>query len=47
VLTDNGLNRFWTYTITKPAAGAQCFAGGNWYAVGLKGAAALVTQGQP
>ena len=46
-LTDNGLNRFWTYTITKPTGSAQCATGGNWYAIGLKGAAALVTQGQP
>jgi hypothetical protein len=46
-LTDNGFNRFWTYTITKPTGTAQCAAGGNWYAIGFKGAAALVTQGQP
>jgi len=46
-LTDNGVNRFWTYTITKPTGSQQCAAGGNWYAIGLKNAAALVTQGQP
>lgn len=49
VLTDNGVNRFWTYTITKPIIGQQCFgpATGNWYAVGIKSAAALVTQAVP
>ena len=45
-LTDNGVNRFWTYTLTKPTTG-PCAAGGNWYAIGAKGAAGLVTQGQP
>jgi hypothetical protein len=47
VLTDNGVNRFWTYTIIKPTGTAQCAAGGNWYALGIKGAAALLTQGVP
>lgn len=48
-LTDNGVNRFWTYTITKPTSGPCTGAGVGplWYAFGLKGAAALVTQGQP
>ncbi len=44
VLTDNGLNRFWTYTITKPTTG-PCAAGGVWRAVGIKTGAALVTGG--
>ena len=47
VLTDNGVNRFWTYTIIKPTGTAQCAAGGNWYALCIKGAAALLTQGVP
>jgi hypothetical protein len=48
-LTDNGVNRFWTYTVTLPtAAGAPCTgaafgAGATWAAVGLKGGAALVS----
>jgi hypothetical protein len=47
VLTDNGVNRFWTYTISKPTGTAPCVAGGNWYAIGVKAGAALVTQGLP
>lgn len=45
VLTDNGFNRFWTYTVSKPVAPAACSAGGLWYAIGLKSGAALITQG--
>ncbi len=44
VLTDNGVNRFWTYTFTKPSSG-PCSAGGVWRAVGVKTGAALVTVG--
>jgi Big-like domain-containing protein len=47
VLTDNGVNRFWTYTATKPTGTAPCATGGSWYAVGVKAGAALVTQGLP
>lgn len=46
-LTDNGLNRFWTYTITKPAAAAPCGTGGLWYVVGMKNGAALISIGVP
>ena len=46
-LTDNGINRFWTYTISKPTGTAPCAAGGSWYAVGVKAGAALVTQAVP
>jgi hypothetical protein len=46
-LTDNGVNRFWTYTITTPTGTQQCAAGGSWYAIGIKGAAALVTRANP
>jgi len=43
-LTDNGVNRFWTSTFNKPTSG-PCFAAtGNWGAIGVKGAAGLVTQ---
>jgi hypothetical protein len=47
VLTDNGLNRFWTYTVAKPTGTAQCAAGGNWFVVGMKNGAALITIGLP
>ncbi len=44
-LTDNGLNRFWTYSIAKPAATSPCgLATGDWGAIGVKGAAGLLTQ---
>lgn len=51
-LTDNGFFRFWSYTITQPAAGTPCGdaignVGATWHAVGVKDAAALVTQGIP
>jgi hypothetical protein len=48
-LTQNVSNRFWTYTAPKPSTG-PCTGpgvGANWYAIGVKGAAGLVTQGQP
>ncbi len=49
VRTDNGTQRIFTYTITKPITGPCTGAGvgPNWYAVGVKGGAALVTVGQP
>lgn len=48
VRTDIGSVRVYTYTITKPTTGPCTAAGmGNWYAVGVKGGAALVSQGQP
>jgi hypothetical protein len=45
VLSDNGLNRFWTYTISTPTGTAQCTqaGGGNWLAIGVVGGAALAT----
>jgi hypothetical protein len=43
---DNGLQRIFTYTFTTPTTG-PCAVGGLWYAVGVKGGAALVSQGQP
>lgn len=46
VLTDNGLNRFWTYSISKPTSG-PCNVAGNWHAVGIKNNAGLVTNGVP
>jgi hypothetical protein len=46
VLTDNGVNRFWTYTLTKPAASSVCgMAAGTYHAVGILDNAGLVTQG--
>lgn len=46
VMTDNGLNRFFTYSVTKPTSGPCALAGGGlWHAIGLKGGAALATQG--
>lgn len=47
LLSDNGLNRFWTYTASKPTGTAPCTAGGNWYAVGVRSGAALLTIGLP
>jgi hypothetical protein len=47
LLTDNGLNRFWTYSIAMPTGTAQCAAGGNWFAIGVKNGAALITIGLP
>jgi hypothetical protein len=45
VLTDNGLNRFWTYTASLPTALAApwCAVAGTWHAVGVKAGAGLVT----
>jgi hypothetical protein len=43
-LTDNGVNRFWTYSMTTPSSGT-CATGGLWYVIGLKNGAALITQG--
>jgi hypothetical protein len=44
VLTDNGLNRFWTYTMVTPVAGSLCGdVGGLYWAMGIKGSAALIT----
>jgi hypothetical protein len=46
VLTDNGINRFWTYTITKPVAGTLCGdAAGTYHALGILDNAGLLTQG--
>lgn len=47
VRTDQGLNRFWTYTTAKPTTGPCFTAAGNWHAIGLKNNAALVTNGAP
>ncbi|MFN0180645.1 MAG: Ig-like domain-containing protein [Gemmatimonadales bacterium] len=43
-LTDNGVNRFWTYTFTKASSGPCFTATGSWGAIGAKAAAGLVTQ---
>lgn len=53
VLTDNGVNRFWTYTTaiptaangacTNPSVGPATFAAGTWRAVAFKGGAVLVS----
>jgi hypothetical protein len=46
VLTDNGVNRFWTYTLPIPAAGTLCGdAAGTYHAVGILDNAALISQG--
>jgi hypothetical protein len=43
-LTDNGLNRFWTYTMATPIAGSLCGdAAGSYFAMGISGSAALIT----
>ena len=42
-LTDNGLNRFWTYTLVTPTTGV-CAAAGTLHAMGVKGDARLMTQ---
>jgi hypothetical protein len=49
VLSDNGINRFWTYGIARPAATSQCGildaanAAATYHAVGVSGDALLVT----
>jgi hypothetical protein len=56
VLTDNGSNRFWTYTLPTPTTGpctepAAAFTGaapiGQWRAGGARGGALLLTPARP
>ncbi|NOT08685.1 MAG: hypothetical protein HOP28_10830 [Gemmatimonadales bacterium] len=46
--TDNGVFRFWTWNLTKPGSGPCTEPGtGNWFAIGLRNGAGLVTQSAP
>lgn len=44
-LSDNGINRFWTYSMQEPGTGVCADAGGGttWHMVGVKSGAALLT----
>jgi hypothetical protein len=45
--TDQGLTRFFTYTLQVANVSSACATGGNWLAIGIKGNAAIATVDVP